>query len=160
MRDRPIIVSVMIAMMVIFFPFLSGLQPVFGQTSAIRVGFDFRSGNQGWEAGFADYSPELTDLDLRAGLQGLPAEIGSPGTGFYIQGINRSDDLFMFLKLRLGPDDGILPNQTYRAVFGLTLASNAPSGCGGVGGAPTYHGLRQCDILSIVAAPSLLWRGL
>jgi hypothetical protein len=59
-----------------------------------------------------------------------------PRQGFYIQGINRSADLFMFLKRRLAIEDGIVAGRTYRVEYVMTLASNAPSGCGGIGGAP------------------------
>jgi len=102
----------------------------------VRASFDFREGALGWEAGFADYSPSNGDLRLEVGLRPLPPELAVDGTGFYIQGVNRSDDLFMFLKRRLGPEEGVRPNQTYRVVFNLTFASNAPSDCIGVGGAP------------------------
>jgi len=87
-------------------------------------------------AGFADDSPDQQDLKLEAGLRHLPPELGIEGTGFYIQSVNRSDDLFLFLKRRLGPEDGLRPNQTYQVFFDLVFASNAPSNCGGVGGSP------------------------
>ncbi|HEX8097185.1 MAG TPA: hypothetical protein VF507_04085, partial [Pyrinomonadaceae bacterium] len=64
----------------------------------------------------------------------LPPETGATGTGFYIQGNNHSDDLFMFLKRRLGPTEGIVAGQTYELYFTLVFASSAPSGCGGIGG--------------------------
>src|SRR6185369_14907069 len=90
----------------------------------------------GWQAGFSDYPP-ATDkdgfYDLKAEIRALPPEIGS-GTGFYIQGNNHSDDLFMFLKRRLDSADGIVAGQTYQITFTLVFASNAPSGCSGVGG--------------------------
>jgi len=100
------------------------------------LSFDFRDGVQGWEAGFADYylGQEL-EMELEAGLRELPEEIGE-GTGFWLHGNNLSDDLFMYLKRRLGPEDGIEANQRYRVRFVLTFASNAPSNCMGIGGPP------------------------
>ena len=108
---------------------------------AIEFDYDFHQGTLGWEAGFADYPP-YTDPDnslyeLYAGLRYLPRKLTRvPKRGFYFQGSNRSDDLFMFLKRRLSVKDGITPNRTYRLEYVITLASSAPSGCGGIGGQP------------------------
>src|SRR6266571_4731200 len=110
-----------------------------GTPSPVSISFDFRNGAQGWQAGFADYPP-ATDkngfYELLAEIRTLPAELGTSGTGFYIQGNNHSDDLFMFLKRRLDSSDGIVAGQTYQITFTLVFASNAPSGCVGVGGSP------------------------
>jgi hypothetical protein len=76
------------------------------------------------------------DLRMLAELRPLPEEIDSSRSGFYLQGMNRSDDLFMFVKKHLGFEDGIEPNQAYRISFELRFASNAPTGCFGVGGSP------------------------
>jgi hypothetical protein len=91
---------------------------------------------EGWEAGFAEYSREMTGMELKAEIRRLPPELGIAGKGFYLQGINHSDDLFMFLKRRLGPEDGVIPNQEYRVKFTIVFASNAPSGAVGIGGPP------------------------
>jgi hypothetical protein len=104
---------------------------------AITREFDFRSGEQGWVAGFSDYPASREALfELTAGIRELPPELGVEGTGYFLSGNNQSDDLFMFLKRRLGPSDGLVPNQTYQLRVKLVLASNAPSDCFGVGGAP------------------------
>jgi len=105
-------------------------------SSSIRLDFDFRQGVQGWEAGFAEYSPEMEGMMLEAEIRPLPSEIGINGTGYYVQGMNHSDDLFMFLKRRLGTDDGVVPGQEYRVMFTTVFASNAPSGALGIGGSP------------------------
>jgi hypothetical protein len=105
-------------------------------SSSFRLEFDFRDGAQGWEAGFAEYAPEMEDMMLEAEIRSLPSELGINGTGYYVQGMNHSDDLFMFLKRRLGPDDGVVPGQAYRVMFTIVFASNAPSGGVGIGGSP------------------------
>ncbi len=110
-----------------------------GTPSPMSISFDFRNGSLGWEAGFADYPPatDKNDLyELRAEIRSLPPELGVNGTGFYIQGNNRSDDLFMFLKRRLDSADGIVAGQTYQITFTLVFASAEQSGCFGVGGSP------------------------
>ena len=42
----------------------------------------------------------------------------------------------MFLKRRLSTEDGIVAGRTYELTFKLIFASNAQTGCGGVGGSP------------------------
>ena len=112
---------------------------VFAQT--IELKYDFHRGASGWTAAFADYPPN-TDSDgtlyeLFAGVRFVPRKLTRvPKRAFYIQAHNRSDDIFMFLKRRLTAEDGISANQTYKIEFIVTLASNAASGCGGIGGAP------------------------
>jgi hypothetical protein len=105
----------------------------------ISKSFDFRNGALGWQAGFADYPP-ATDKDgffeLRSEIRSLPPELNVNGTGFFIQGNNHSDDLFMFLKRRLDGSDGIIAGYTYQITFTIVFASNAQSGCPGAGGSP------------------------
>ena len=82
--------------------------------SPLSLSFDFRNGSQGWQGGFGDYSTsDESRLALRAEMRNLPPEPGVSGTGFYFQGTNHSDDLFMFMKRRLGPSDGIVAVQAY-----------------------------------------------
>ena len=107
-----------------------------GIASSIRLEYDFRQGAQGWEASFAEYSPQMEGMMLEGEIRPLPSELGINGTGYYLQGMNHSDDLFMFLGRRLGTDDGIVPGQEYRVVFSIVLASSAPSDAAGIGGAP------------------------
>jgi hypothetical protein len=108
-----------------------------GTPSPVSVSFDFRNGSLGWEAGFADYPPATDNgsYQLKGEIRSLPPELGVNGTGFYIQGNNHSDDLFMFLKRRLNSADGIVAGQAYQANFTLVFASNAPNGCAGPGDA-------------------------
>ena len=110
------------------------------QTPApVSISFDFRDGSLGWEAGFADYPPATNKNDLyelRADIRSLPPELGVSGNGFYIQGANRSDDLFMFIKRRLDSSNGIVAGQTYQVNFTLVFASATQSGCIGAGGSP------------------------
>ena len=105
-------------------------------SSSVRLESNFCDGAQGWEADFAEYAPEMEDMMLEAGLRPLPSEVKIEGTGYYLQGMNHSDDLFMFLKRRLGTDDGVVPGQEYRIKFTIVFASNAPSGAVGIGGSP------------------------
>ena len=108
------------------------------QNNPIELNYNFHQDTFLWTAGFADYpAGQEAFYELSSGIRYLPRKLTRvPKRGFYIQGNNHSDDLFMFLKRRLTTNDGIVPNQTYRVEYVITFASNAPSNCSGVGGAP------------------------
>jgi hypothetical protein len=95
--------------------------------------YDFDRDAEGWMTGFADlpadYEDELYQLD--SGHRELPS--GLRGSGIYMQGHNRSDDLFMFLTKRV---DGLKPETTYQVIFRIDLATNIPEGLMGIGGSP------------------------
>jgi heat shock protein HslJ len=99
----------------------------------IEFTYTFDDDQEGWIAGFADlpadYNPEIYELDSE--WRELPDDLD--GYGVYMQGHNRSDDLFMFLKRRV---DGLKAGATYQATFRLVLASNVPPGLSGIGGSP------------------------
>jgi len=105
--------------------------------AARTYSYDFSSSAQGWTAAFADYYEINGDMELDSGVRRLPT--GS-GNGFYMQGHNRSDDLFMFLKRRLGPQDGIVAGRRYSVRSAVTLWSHEPAciGAGGSGGGSQY----------------------
>lgn len=113
---------------------------VFAQPAPTTVSksFDFRNGALGWQGGFADYPPGTDNgfYELKSEIRPLPSELNVNGTGFFIQGNNHSDDLFMFLKRRLDSSDGIVAGQAYQVTYTIVFASNAQSGCFGVGGSP------------------------
>ena len=62
----------------------------------VDFSFDFESDTEGWTVGFADlpadFDNSIYELDHEHRL--LPDGLG--GSGIYVQGHNRSDDLFMF----------------------------------------------------------------
>ena len=98
-----------------------------------QVEFSFDAGSEGWEVGFADlpidYEPTIYELD--SSHRRLPD--GLEGSGVYIQGHNRSDDLFMFMKRRI---DGLQPSTVYTVRATVQLAANVPAGLAGIGGSP------------------------
>jgi hypothetical protein len=95
--------------------------------------YTFDDDEEGWITGFADlpadYDEAIYELDSE--WRELPDDLD--GYGIYMQGHNRSDDLFMFLKREV---DGLEPGATYQATFRLVLASNVPPGLSGIGGSP------------------------
>ncbi len=102
-------------------------------TDALTFTFDFSRGQQGFVAGFADYPPGDADIyELTSDFRALPPPL-APEPALFISGVNRSDDLFMFFK---GPVDGLLAGTRYDVTVSVEIATDVPSGCVGVGGAP------------------------
>lgn len=99
----------------------------------MRIEFQFKNEINRWDAGFADYPVDEEKLyELKAELKHLPSPLENY-FGFNISGKNHSDDLFMFIKKRFS---GFEPNTQYQIRFEIIFATNAPSGCTGVGGPP------------------------
>ena len=76
-----------------------------------------------------DYDQSIYELD--GGHRALPD--GLDGAGIYVQGHNRSDDLFMYLKRRV---DGLTPAASYAVSATVDLATNAALASVGIGGSP------------------------
>jgi hypothetical protein len=106
----------------------------------IELDYNFRYGALNWTADFAGYHPAYNTngfYELFSGVRFMPRKLTIlPRRGFYIQGTSYSPGLIMFLKRRLTAADGIIAGQSYRIDYAVTLASNAPTGCGGIGGPP------------------------
>ena len=99
----------------------------------VEFSFTFEEDTEGWTAGFADlpadYDQSIYELDH--GHRPLPD--GLEGSGIYVQGHNRSDDLFMFLKRRV---EGLQSDAAYEVEVSVDLATNVPAGAVGIGGSP------------------------
>ena len=95
--------------------------------------YTFDRDAEGWTVDFADlpvdYDPSIYEIE--SGYRPLPD--GLPGSGIYVQGHNRSDDLFMFLKRQV---DGLIPEAAYAVSVSMDLATNVPAGSVGIGGSP------------------------
>jgi hypothetical protein len=95
--------------------------------------YDLDESSQGWKAGFADYpEADAATYTLESEWTALPAPLDSMH-GIFISGKNGSNTLFMYLKRRLM---GLKPNTRYALTFGVEFATNADTGCFGIGGAP------------------------
>ncbi|MGV3761168.1 hypothetical protein [Parapedobacter sp.] len=105
-----------------------------GTQQMITVYSDFSAGKDGWQAGFSEYSGENAEIyELEEGLAPLPAPLDGGVSAYRVSGMNRSDDLFMYLTKRV---QGLKPGVRYHGRFTVRLASNAPTGGVGAGGAP------------------------
>jgi hypothetical protein len=97
-------------------------------------------GPKGWEGGFADYfKGRKLDQELKWEFRDedhpSAAEIDHRPS-LYIQGVNNTDDLFMFFTKTLGAAEGIDPDALYLVRYEIDFSSNSPSNCSGIGGAP------------------------
>jgi hypothetical protein len=100
------------------------------------LAFDFTAGADGFTADFADYSPgqETSPVGILfvSEHRRLPAPLDNR-FGLLVAGTNRSDDLFMFIWREVS---GLVPGQNNRVETEVTIATNVPAGCAGVGGQP------------------------
>jgi len=104
--------------------------------SSITLQWSFVSTAQGWTGGYADYTRGMeSSIGFQRGWSQLPSPL--TGGGFKLSGNNASDDLWMFASKALTrASHGIVPNALYDVTMTVWVASNAPSGCIGTGGAP------------------------
>ncbi len=97
--------------------------------------FSFANGFDGWEPSYSDYTQGVGQeaiIEFAAGHERLPAPVDNT-SGVYLQGHNRSDDLFMYMTRAV---TGLVPNADYKVELSITFASNVPPGCFGIGGSP------------------------
>lgn len=105
-----------------------------GSGSSTTIYSDFSDGEDGWQAGFSEYSGNnVESYELEEGIAPLPPPLDETKMAYRISGMNRSDDLFMYLIKRV---QGLEPGVTYKGRFTLQIASDAKSGGVGAGGAP------------------------
>jgi len=98
------------------------------------VVFDFSNDYQGWVPGFVDYPVgQEADWAIGSSLAPLPAPLDPARNGILLTGANHGDDLFMYVT-REGPT--LAPNASYVVRYRVTVATNAPKHCAGIGGAP------------------------
>lgn len=100
----------------------------------VEYSFEFSSDAEGWTGDFADYPVgEAESYELEFEHTTLPAPLDETEGALRLSGLNKSDDLFMFIKRKIS---GLEPNTTYYATFYVEFASNVPDGLFGVGGSP------------------------
>ncbi|MCQ3815046.1 MAG: hypothetical protein KTU85_11620 [Acidimicrobiia bacterium] len=77
----------------------------------------------------ADFDQTIYEFD--SSHRALPPSL--EGSAIFVQGHNRSDDLFMYLKR---PVDGLEPSASYTVSATIDLATNIPLATFGIGGSP------------------------
>jgi hypothetical protein len=105
-----------------------------GGAPKLELKFDFEDGTpQGFRVDQTDFSVGMMG-GLDYAVEALPAPLA--GMGLRVRATNTSDDQWSYIARELGPVDGIVGGQRYRATLTVRFASATPSGCIGVGGAP------------------------
>jgi len=98
--------------------------------------FSFQTDTEGWVGDFADYpnDPDVENFyEFAFSHAALPAPLNTSDSALRQSGNNHSDNLFMFVKKKI---TGLEPNKPYQVSIEIEIASNAPSGIVGAGGAP------------------------
>lgn len=106
-----------------------------GDPDELVISWMFSAGRGSWVSDFADYwaDPDRIDqLELTSEWRSLPPEVG-PGHGWLMSSMNFPDDIFMYLRT---PVNGLIPGGSYEIRFSAWFASEAGTGCSGIGGAP------------------------
>ncbi|HEY3430595.1 MAG TPA: hypothetical protein VGK39_07965 [Cyclobacteriaceae bacterium] len=124
------------AAIVVFIIFLGACSFPEQEITVFSFSYIFSDSDEGWTGDFADY-PEGDSLGYALFYKHdtLPTNLNNNATlkALHISGTNYSDDLFMFVKRKIS---GLRPNTTYQLMFNMKIASNAPTGTAGIGGAP------------------------
>ncbi|MDE2668753.1 MAG: bifunctional metallophosphatase/5'-nucleotidase [Chloroflexota bacterium] len=95
--------------------------------------FTFDNDAEGWVVDFADLPADYDQEIYELAGEHRPLPEGLDGGGIYVQGHNRSDDLFMYLTRQVG---GLRPNTAYSVSVSLDLATDVSPGLVGIGGSP------------------------
>ena len=123
------------------FVFNNAREPAIGNVNPLAAlpqqnGFlwNFNNDLQNWQGDFADYPvADAPIYDLEVDYRAIPNGLESGRKVLFLRGDNHSDDLFMYAKRRL---TGLEPNASYAVSLDVTIASDSPGGCFGIGGAP------------------------
>ena len=97
---------------------------------ASTVVLDFSKGIDGWSAGVADYTDGTEPSATQHGWLTLPSPL-SDKYGYYLASRNNSDDVLTFVKHQL---TGFVAGAKYALTFEMNYATDAATGCFGVGG--------------------------
>jgi hypothetical protein len=98
--------------------------------------YNFSSGTEGWTGDFADYpnEPGVEQFyQLEFSHTGLPAPLNTTDGTLRLSGINKSDDLFMFIKKKI---TGLEAGKKYTVNLTIDFATDVANNMVGIGGSP------------------------
>lgn len=105
-------------------------------TGSLVLEYEFVGGSDGWASDVSDFSDQTRPENVLSQTGVSPPDMDE-GEGFFnLAADNRSDDLFQYMFRQVAVSDGLEPDTAYRVDFEVVFASNAPTGCVGIGGAP------------------------
>lgn len=102
----------------------------------VVVTSEFVGGSDGWASDIADYTDETRPDDVLSETGVSPPGLDAGDDMFHVAVSNPSDDIFLYLRRHVTMDAGLVADMAYRVDVDVRFASNAPSGCAGIGGAP------------------------
>ncbi|WP_309122539.1 copper amine oxidase N-terminal domain-containing protein [Paenibacillus sp.] len=107
-------------------------------SKSTHLAFDFSKGDGGWKTGVADLPVDYQDQDFQISAKAASVTLsdGSEKPGMMLSGMNRSDDLFMFMSKKLGSAEGLKPNTEYEVKLRFDLATSEAESSMGIGGSP------------------------
>jgi hypothetical protein len=117
---------------------LDGADPPEGPSDgeAVNLAYDFENRSDGWASEVTDYTDATRPEDVLSETGVSPPGIDAGTDFFHLAATNRSDDLFLYLLRQVTADAGLAAEQDYAATFTVSFASDAPTGCAGIGGPP------------------------
>lgn len=107
-----------------------------GSDGTVTLVYDFENGSDGWAGDMSDFSDATRPDDFLAETGSAPPGFDADNGFFHLAATNTSDDVFMYLRRQVGPDDGLVPSTGYQIDYTVEFASAAPTGCAGIGGPP------------------------
>lgn len=107
-----------------------------GTSDQVQLRYEFENGSDGWASDVSDYSEATRPEDILSETGVLPPGIEDDSGYFHLAATNRSDDMFLYMARLIGEEADLLPSTAYTVDFTVAAASNAPSNCAGIGGAP------------------------
>lgn len=105
------------------------------KTPSLVAEYTFQTDSENWVGEFSDLPVNHEDYELDFDYKPLPSYLAENKNAIFTSGWNKSDNLFMFIKHQL-INENLKANTTYQIKFHIEIATNAPSGCAGVGGPP------------------------
>lgn len=104
--------------------------------AAVTLVDDFENGSGGWASDMSDFSEATRPDDFLSQTGNAPPGFDADDGFFHLAATNTSDDVFMYLRRQVGPADGLEPSTAYEIRYTVNFASDAPTGCAGIGGPP------------------------
>lgn len=95
---------------------------------------DFKSSTDDWTGEYVEYDTLQKDImEFKLQRASLPTPLDTTKKSLKIEGHNRSDDMFMYLKKKVS---GLDPNRTYKVTIEVEFATDSPANSVGIGGSP------------------------
>src|SRR6056297_3611855 len=104
--------------------------------AAVTLSYDFEEGSDGWASEVTDHTAATRPQNVVSRTGVSPPGLDAGSDLFHLAASNPSDDLFLYLFREVTADAGLQGGRTYDASFSVAFASDAPTGCAGIGGPP------------------------